>query len=58
MASAQKSSQKTLMKVDWNPNIVTQLHPLDRIETNLRRVMLHTADAVGLSSRPGGAAYS
>jgi hypothetical protein len=48
MASAQKSSQKTLMKVDWNPNIVTHLHPLDRIETNLRRVMLHTADAVGV----------
>ncbi len=35
------------MKVDWNPNIVTRLHPLDRIETNLRRVMLHTDDAVG-----------
>lgn len=47
MASAQKSGQKTLMKVDWNPNIVTRLHPLDRIETNLRRVMLHTDDAVG-----------
>jgi hypothetical protein len=23
------------MKVDWNPNIVTRLHPLDRIEPYL-----------------------
>jgi hypothetical protein len=36
------------MKIDWNPNIVTELHPIDGIKENLRRAMPHADNADGM----------